>query len=62
MVDEWNEELRCPKCSKTGMASLSQPNDFDPPSVQAVPVGFRAVDNEFGPAFYCEHCNVEVMP
>jgi hypothetical protein len=24
MADEWNEQLQCPNCSKTGIASLSQ--------------------------------------
>ena len=62
MSDEWNEKLRCPKCGKTGMAGLSQRKDDDPPSVQCVPEGFKVADNRFVPVFYCEDCNVEVMP
>jgi hypothetical protein len=61
-MEEWNEKLRCPNCGKTGMASLAQGNDDDEPSVQSVPDGFKAVDTRFGPAFYCENCDVEVDP
>jgi hypothetical protein len=62
MQDEWTETLRCPSCEKTGIASLSQ-NDLDaPPSVHAVPDGFRVVDGEHGPNFFCEACGMEAEP
>jgi hypothetical protein len=60
--DDWNEELRCLKCGKTGMAALSQRAGDDMPTVQAVPVGFKVVDTGVGPAFYCGDCDVEVAP
>jgi hypothetical protein len=62
MTDEWNEKLRCPKCGKTGMASLSQGDDADIPAVQSVPDGFKVVATLHGPDFQCTTCNVAVVP
>lgn len=62
MIDQWNEELRCPKCKKKGIASLSQPKQAEAPTVEAVPVGFKAVQTEFGPDFRCEACNIPAAP
>lgn len=60
MTDEWNEKLRCPKCGKTGIASLSQGCDIS--IVQSVPDGFKVIQTEFGPNFRCATCNVAVEP
>jgi hypothetical protein len=61
MTDEWNESLRCPRCGKTGMASLSQV-DADTPTVHSVPDGFEVITTMHGPDFRCATCNVEVVP
>lgn len=60
MKDEWDERLRCPVCSKAGMASLCQEEDSETPTVQCVPSGFKIVANDYGPNFVCETCNVAV--
>jgi hypothetical protein len=60
-TDEWNERLRCPKCGKKGMASLSQ-SDADIPTVHSVSDGFKLVQTRFGPNFQCATCKVEVVP
>jgi hypothetical protein len=60
-IDEWTEKLRCPKCVKEGMASLSQSDD-DMPTVQSVPDGFKVVATMYGPDFQCTTCNVAVVP
>jgi predicted RNA-binding Zn-ribbon protein involved in translation (DUF1610 family) len=62
MTDEWSETLRCPKCGKTGMASLSQSGDTDIPTVQSVPDGFKVVATLYAPNFHCTSCNVAVVP
>jgi hypothetical protein len=62
MKDEWNENLRCPSCGKTGMAGLSQGDTHDLPSVESVPIGFRVVSTPYGPTFHCEECDTEVDP
>ncbi len=62
MSDEWNEKLRCPECSKTGMASLSHREGDATPSVQAIPDGFKVVDTQYGPVFYCGACDIELDP
>jgi hypothetical protein len=36
MIDDWNEKLRCPMCRKTAMASLSQAEGDDTPTVKFV--------------------------
>jgi hypothetical protein len=43
------------------MASLSQRGD-GLPSIQSLPEGFKVLDAEFGPGFYCGSCNVEAVP
>ena len=60
MKDEWNENLRCPTCGKTGKASLSQ--DDDAATVDIVPDGFKVVDTPYGLNFHCESCDVAVKP
>jgi len=59
MRDQWNENLRCPTCGKTGKASLSQDNG-DAPTVDLVPDGFKVVITVHGPNFHCEICEVAV--
>jgi hypothetical protein len=61
MNDEWNENLRCPTCGKTGVASLSQHNG-DAATVLSVPDGFKIVATQHGPDFQCTTCNVAVVP
>jgi hypothetical protein len=62
MIDDWNEKLQCPKCGKTGMASLSQNDDADIATVHSVPDGFKVVDSAYGPNFQCSTCDVAVSP
>jgi hypothetical protein len=62
MTEEWNEKLRCPICSKTGIASLSQGERDNEPTVHSVPGGFRAVQTQYGPDFRCGTCDVAVDP
>ena len=62
MRDEWIEKLRCPLCGKTGLASLSQGESDDAPSVHSVANGFNVVDTKYGPNFRCGNCDVEVEP
>ena len=62
MRDEWNETLRCPKCGKIGMASLSQDDGDDMSIIQRVPDGFKAVNTPHGPDFLCATCDVAVKP
>jgi hypothetical protein len=61
MTDQWNEELRCPQCLNTGMASLSHFEGAEVPTVDLVTVGFEAVQTEYGPGFRCGTCNVPVV-
>ena len=62
MSDEWNEELRCPECGKTGVASLSQSDDAEIPTINRVPDGFKVITTEYGPDFHCGTCNIAVSP
>jgi hypothetical protein len=62
MIDEWNEELRCPNCGKTGIAGLSQGERDSTPTAQSIPDGFKVVKTKFGPYFHCGTCDVAVDP
>jgi hypothetical protein len=62
MIDEWNEKLRCPICDRTGIASLSQDDDADIPTVHSVPDGLKVIATTYGPNFHCATCNVAVLP
>ena len=62
MTDEWNEKLTCPRCRKTGMASLFQHDGNTSPSIEFVPAGFKVINAQFGSTFYCIDCDTEVMP
>ena len=44
------------------MASLSQNDDFDTPTVHNVPDGFKVVAAPYGTDFQCTICNVAVAP
>ena len=61
-TDYWNEQLRCPQCRKTGMASLYQGQNDDTPTVDDIPEGFNVVITEYGPDFVCATCGVAVEP
>ena len=56
MVEDWYEKLRCPRCGKTGMASVALPVGKKTPAVESVPDGFRVVRTRNGPDFHCEAC------
>jgi hypothetical protein len=62
MTEEWDEDLRCPQCGKTGTASLSQPNGDQAPTVQNVSDGFKVISTQYGPGFHCGTCNIAVAP
>jgi predicted RNA-binding Zn-ribbon protein involved in translation (DUF1610 family) len=62
ITDQWTEQLRCPKCGKSGMAGLSQGQSDDIPTVHGVSDGFKAVQTEYGPDFHCGACNIPVEP
>jgi hypothetical protein len=62
MSDQWDEELSCPLCKKSGLASLSQFDDAAMPVVGGVSDGFRAVQTEYGPDFYCGTCGIRTLP
>jgi hypothetical protein len=61
-TDRWTEQLRCPQCDKTAMVDLSQNDSDETPTVQSISNRFKAVATEYGPHFWCERCNVEVVP
>jgi transcription elongation factor Elf1 len=62
MTDRWNETLRCPKCGKTGVATVYQGTTDDSPSIEQVPDGFKVVRTQYGPNFHCAACGVAVDP
>jgi hypothetical protein len=60
MIDEWNEQLRCPNCGTTGIAALYQGDDDNTPTVRGVSDGFGVVQADYGPKFHCGACDVPV--
>lgn len=62
MTDQWNEQLQCPNCRNKGMASLSQGEGVEEPTVQIVPDGFKVVHTSYGPDFRCAACDIAVEP
>lgn len=60
MVEDWYEKLRCPKCGKTGMASVTLPKGRKTPEVESIPRGFTVVKTRKGPDFHCKKCNMAV--
>ena len=57
----WIENLRCPRCGKTGQAALSEITQFNN-SFDFVPAGFKVEVGPHGRDFYCETCNIPVEP
>jgi hypothetical protein len=66
--DQWIENMRCPKCRRTGCAELSQAsgqayNDGDQDvRVESLPDGFKVVQLEYGIDFCCASCDIPVEP
>jgi hypothetical protein len=60
MTDEWDEDLRCPACGKTGTASLSHAKGDQAPTVKNVSDGFKVISTDYGPDFHCGTCNIAV--
>jgi hypothetical protein len=58
MINDLYKMLRCPKCGKTGMASVVQPNGRKLPEVESVPRGFKVVKTRNGPDFHRKTCAV----
>jgi hypothetical protein len=62
MDEQWTETLRCPRCRKTGPASLTQGEQDETPRVNNLASGFKVIYARYGPRFRCEDCDVEVLP
>jgi len=62
MDDEWNENLHCPLCRKTGLASLFQGEGDEVPTARTVSDGFKVVTVKYGIDFHCVDCEVAVKP
>jgi hypothetical protein len=62
MTDQWNEELHCPQCRTIGIVSLSQSEDAEMPTINALPGGFKAIHTEYGPHFHYGSCDVPLNP
>jgi hypothetical protein len=61
--DHWVEDLGCPNCRKTGVALLSDVNEYSLDiRVDAVPEGFEIVRSKHGIEFYCASCEIPVDP
>ena len=53
MDEEWNENLHCPLCRKTGLASLFQSEGDEVPTARTVSDGFKVVTVKYGIDFHC---------
>ena len=62
MTDQWDEQLECPQCRNTGMASLSHPQNAEMPTVDGISDGFKAVRTQYGPDFRCAVCDIPAQP
>jgi hypothetical protein len=60
-IDDWYERVRCHKCGKVGMATVSQV-EGKTPTAEVVPDGFKTVRTARGPDFHCTTCKVAVYP
>jgi hypothetical protein len=61
--DHWVEYLRCPNCRQTGVALLSDVNEYSlDMQVDAVPEGFEVIHSKHGIEFYCASCDIPVEP
>jgi hypothetical protein len=55
--DNWVENLRCPRCRKTGETQVSTADEYSwDVQVNSVPEGFKVV----GSNFYCSSCDIPV--
>jgi hypothetical protein len=57
MTDQWTEPLRCPNCRTAGTVSLTE-GDEHSPMVRGIAEGFKVVQTQYGPTFYCATCDV----
>ena len=55
-LEKWTEVLRCPYCTLTGVADLSQKAHGLVLTLR-LPAGFKIVTTEYGDTFYCKACN-----
>jgi hypothetical protein len=62
MNDQWTETLRCPKCRKTGRASLTHADLDATPTVNSVSDDFKVVITLYGLSFRCRDCDIAVDP
>jgi predicted RNA-binding Zn-ribbon protein involved in translation (DUF1610 family) len=61
VLDNWVENLRCPRCQKTGAARLSQRDGWSA-HVDSVPDGFKVIQSEHGSNFRCSSCGIPAEP
>jgi hypothetical protein len=59
--DHWVEYLKCPNCRKTGIALLSDVNEYSLDiQVDAVPEGVEVIHSKHGIELYCASCDIPV--
>jgi hypothetical protein len=59
----WVEVVRCPNCRTTGEAQLSAEDEYCwIVRVDIIPQGFRIIQAEIAPIFYCFACDVPAEP
>jgi hypothetical protein len=61
--DRWIENLRCPKCRRTGAAQVSVADEYSwDVQVDSVPEGFKIIQSEIIRNFYCASCDIPAEP
>jgi hypothetical protein len=60
-ITNWVEHLRCPTCRKTGDAELFEVSPFNN-RLSRISDGFKVVTVQYGKEFYCETCDIPVVP
>ena len=61
--DSWVENLRCPRCRKTGAARVSTADEYSwDVQVNSVPDGFKVIRSSGVSNFYCSSCNCAAEP
>jgi hypothetical protein len=61
--DHWVENLRCPRCRKTGEALLSTVDAYSwNVQVETIPKGFEVIESENSINFHCSTCATPVEP
>jgi hypothetical protein len=61
--DSWVENLRCPRCQKTGLARVSTADEYSwDVQMNSVPDGFKVIQCGDVRNFYCSPCNCPVEP